>query len=244
MRVAAIIMIVMGLAAPAVAAGNTVYERCVNRADGIASRLHDCEAREALRLDGVLKAKFEKVTKTVPVPLANAWRQAQRAWVPYRKAACELSAAYEQNGLGVGMWVDILYGCDMEMSEARTIAFGAASLYPAYHSATFDECVAKNGQHCAEAEAVRLDDALNAAYRALVLAIRNSDQERLWRENYEGTLRKSERSWLIWRDVECTLAGVQARHAGRDEIAAQSNCRLALLSGRVHLLKDHLEDLR
>jgi uncharacterized protein YecT (DUF1311 family) len=147
-----------------------------------------------------------------------------------------LKAAPEQNGLGVGMWVDIANGCEMDMTAARIKAFQQPERYQPYHSAAFDTCTAKAGAGCVDGEAARLDKDLNAVYRNLMAAIAKGDGDATWQENYRNALRASERAWLSWRDAECALAATSPGGTG-----ARDACRLTLLSERVQVLRDLLK---
>lgn len=236
--IAVLLGLLMGMSAPA---GHNVtsadYDRCMARSDGIATKMHDCEDREIQRLERHLNAQYQTLMTSSPPPLATAWRGAQRAWVPYRKAECELASAPEQNGLGIGLWVDLANGCTMAMTTDRIKAFQAPVRFAPYHSPTYDTCIAKNGGRCADDEAKRLDGDLNATYRTLMAKIAKSDNGEKWRDSYSEALRHSERAWLSWRDAECALAAAVLGEGGK------SSCRLSLLESRVSLLRRAEDDL-
>lgn len=232
MRIAVVVVLGVLAVVPARAgARSSDYDRCLDRAGGIATNMHDCEAREAGRLGQVLNGEYQTLIRTSPPPLAAAWGKAQRAWLPYRKAECDLTAAPEQNGLGIGMWVDIAYGCEMEMTEARTKTFRGPEHVQRYRSPGVDACVAKAAAGCASDEAARLDKDLNAVYRGLMDAIGKRDEDSKWRDYFRAALKTSERAWLAWRDVECEAAAAGGGESARD------SCRLSLLAARISRLR-------
>ena len=234
---------VIGIASSALAKedvfGNSAqYDACMKRAGGAIS-LHECTDHEFDRLNGVLNGVYMRLLETSVPPAAGALLKAERIWIDYRDAECEFVSAYEQNGLGIGLWADIYRGCRMEMTASRARQFAGSAQTPLnYHSPAFDKCRSERLNDvaaCVNAEAAQLDNVLNGAYRSLLGASAKRGDE-IWRKWYADSVRKSERAWLKYRDAEC--AWMQSREVEPSglQVSAGDTCRLLLLANRIQEL--------
>jgi len=115
------------LALPALAAeqGSPAYRACLDKAVSTAAMI-ECSGAEAARWDARLNAAYAAIMKS------DAWsaatkgllRDAQRAWIAYRDAACV--AEGELTAEGGSMSRIIASGCLAELTEARAKALEAS----------------------------------------------------------------------------------------------------------------------
>ena len=77
------------------------YERCMDASRGVTVAMRDCNLAEDTRLEGLLNRTYAEVLKAMHSPLeTRAMHDAERAWVNYRKAQCDLSEVQIGGTLG------------------------------------------------------------------------------------------------------------------------------------------------
>lgn len=116
------LLLLAGLAAPALAAGNppkdgytNVYHRCMEAAGGVTSAMLECIDKETQVQDARLNHAYRLAQQALDAALQSPLREAQRQWIKYRDANCGLY------GRLTGGSIDRLNGasCVLEMTRER-----------------------------------------------------------------------------------------------------------------------------
>jgi uncharacterized protein YecT (DUF1311 family) len=91
---------------------------------------------------------------------------------------------------------------------------------------------------CAREEFSKADQALNAAYQALLAELREADRSDglAGEDTREKRLRAAQRAWLAWRDSECNLRAVE-NFGGSLEVIMFPGCQAELTRERAMILK-------
>lgn len=116
------LLLLAGLATPALAAGNppkdgytNVYHRCMEAAGGVTSAMLECIDKETQVQDARLNRAYRLAQQTLGAAQQSPLRDAQRQWIKYRDANCALY------GRLTGGSIDRLNGasCVLEMTRER-----------------------------------------------------------------------------------------------------------------------------
>ncbi|MEQ8367703.1 MAG: lysozyme inhibitor LprI family protein [Roseicyclus sp.] len=76
-----------------------------------------CLAAEYERADADLNAVYQAARAGTGETMSSLLRDAQRAWIPFRDAACEAEAEYMRGGSGEPM---MRFSCLIRLTKART----------------------------------------------------------------------------------------------------------------------------
>lgn len=87
-------VVALALAAPAAAAEaptTSEYTACMDASGGVHPDMMDCIAAETERWDAVLNQSYKKLAGALDDPAKAALKDAQRKWIAYRDAECNLA---------------------------------------------------------------------------------------------------------------------------------------------------------
>ncbi len=91
---------------------------------------------------------------------------------------------------------------DLDTQAQKAVPVGKSPTNDNHNCAQAVTTLAMN--QCAQAELARADQALNAAYKAALAFIAESQGEPPFdAKQFEAALRASQRAWIAWRDAEC-----------------------------------------
>ena len=76
-----------------------------------------CLAQDNARADAELNDAYQQALASNGQAVGTLLRDAQRLWIPYRDAACEVEAEFMRGGSGEPM---LRLGCLIRLTEART----------------------------------------------------------------------------------------------------------------------------
>ncbi len=79
--------------------------------------INSCLADEYHKADADLNAAYQAALAHSTDAMGALLRDAQRAWIPFRDAACQAEAEFMRGGSGEAM---LWFGCLARMTEART----------------------------------------------------------------------------------------------------------------------------
>ena len=114
-------------AAPA--ATSAAFSACMDRSGGVTVAMRDCFAAETQQQDRRLNTVYRQLTRDLEAPPRAKLLRAQRAWLAYRKAECELAMAPDEGGTlalvtGDDCWLRLTAERVRQLEQHRD-AFGA-----------------------------------------------------------------------------------------------------------------------
>jgi uncharacterized protein YecT (DUF1311 family) len=80
-----------------------------------------CLSQDYARADAELNAAYQAALAANGPAVGTLLRDAQRLWIPYRDAACEVEAEFMRGGSGEPM---LRLGCLIRLTETRTKELG------------------------------------------------------------------------------------------------------------------------
>jgi uncharacterized protein YecT (DUF1311 family) len=107
-------------------ANSPVYDKCIDRSEGVTSAMRDCAGVESSRQDRELNAIYKQAMASRDTAGREQLRTQERAWLKTRDARCELSAQPDAEGtLGLieadDCWIDLT---DKRITALRALAGG------------------------------------------------------------------------------------------------------------------------
>ena len=89
---------------------SAAFDACMDRSGGVTVEMRDCSAAEYERQDRALNAAYRDLMGRLGPELQTDLRNAQRAWIAFRKAECDYRHRSEGGTMGLlvydGCWLD------------------------------------------------------------------------------------------------------------------------------------------
>jgi uncharacterized protein YecT (DUF1311 family) len=92
------------------------YKECMQKSDGVTVAMLECKGQEISIQDQRLNYAYQKIFKKSSPKFKSLLRAAQRAWLKFKDAECEMRAAPE-NGATMGLL--ILSNCRLTATAKR-----------------------------------------------------------------------------------------------------------------------------
>ena len=111
------------------AATSPAFSACMDRSGGVTVAMRDCYAAETQQQDRRLNTVYRQITRDIEAPARTKLLRAQRAWLAYRKAECELAMTPHEGGTlalvtGDDCWLRLTAERVRQLEQHRD-AFGA-----------------------------------------------------------------------------------------------------------------------
>ncbi len=160
----------------------------------------NCQQQRYKAADAQLNQLYQRLRQQLPAQSANALRDAQRLWLPYRDLHCEHTIAEQQAHLQAGLKA----ACLARLTQERN---SSLQLYQSPQ------------QSADRLDYIKIDQRLNQLYKEQMATISTQQKQHL---------RQTQRAWLAFRDAECAAQqgiGI-AQNSCRADLSEKRNQQL------------------